>query len=98
MFGAMVDATYLTPSLQCDASRSSVFPEHKTTIDEWKQRTPMDGKEISFIKSSCDLILKKAAFPAAAGFRLAEFGPEGAMRLPRIQRSRRRLHHPRGSC
>jgi hypothetical protein len=40
----------------------------------------MDGKEISFIKNSRDLILKKGAFPAAAGFRLAEFSPEGAMR------------------
>jgi len=79
----MVGATYLTPSLQCDASRSSVFPEDKTTTDEWKQRTPMDGKEISFIKNSRDLILKKGAFPAAAGFRLAEFSPEGAMRVPK---------------
>jgi hypothetical protein len=63
----MVGATYLTPGLQCDASRSSVFPEHKTTTDEWGQRTPMDGKEISFIKNSRDLILKKGFVRANSG-------------------------------
>jgi hypothetical protein len=58
----------------------TLSPEHKATIDEWKKRTPMDGKEISFIKNSRDLILKAGAFPGGAGFRLAEFGPEGTMR------------------
>ena len=59
-------------------------PEHKATIDEWKKRTPMDGKEISFIKNSRDLILKEGAFPGGAGFRLAEFGPDGTMqRVPK---------------
>jgi hypothetical protein len=44
----------------------------------------MDGKEISFIKKSRDLILKAGAFPAGAGFRLAEFDSDGTMRrVPR---------------
>ena len=54
--------------------------EHKAAIDEWKKRTPMNGKEISFIKNSRDLILKAGAFPGGTGFRLAEFDPEGRMR------------------
>jgi hypothetical protein len=40
----------------------------------------MDGKEISFIKNSRDLIVKESAFPGRAGFRLAEFDPDGTMR------------------
>jgi hypothetical protein len=40
----------------------------------------MDGKEILFIKKSRDLILKEGAFPGGAGFRLAEFDPDGTMR------------------
>ena len=56
----------------CDLS-----PKHEAAIDEWKKRTPMDGKEISFIKNSRDLILKEGAFPGGAGFRLAEFDPDG---------------------
>ena len=54
--------------------------EHKTAIDEWKKRTPMDGKEISFIKNSRDLVLKAGAFPGGAGFRMAEVAPDGTMR------------------
>ena len=58
--------------------------EHQAAIDAWFKRTPMDGKEISFIKKSRDLILKEAAFPGGAGFRLAEFEPNGTMkRVPR---------------
>jgi hypothetical protein len=58
--------------------------QHITAIDEWKERTPMDGNEISFIKNSRDLVLKEGAFPAGAGFRLAEFDPDGTMRrVPR---------------
>lgn len=45
-------------------------PEHKATIDEWKKRTPIDGKEISFIKNSRDLILKAGAFPGGASLGL----------------------------
>ena len=26
-------------------------PEHKATIDKWKKCTPIDGKEISFIRT-----------------------------------------------
>lgn len=55
-------------------------PEHDAAINEWKKRTPMGGKEISFIKKSRDLILKEGTFPGGAGFRLAEFGPDGTMR------------------
>jgi hypothetical protein len=54
--------------------------DHEAAVDEWKKRTPMSGKEISFIKNSRDLILKTGAFPGGAGFRLAEFDAEGAMR------------------
>jgi hypothetical protein len=58
----------------------TLSPEHEAAIDEWKKRTPMDGKEISFIKKSRDLILKAGAFPGGAGFRLAELGPDRTMR------------------
>jgi hypothetical protein len=51
-------------------------PEHNVAINEWKKRTPMDP----FIKNSRDLILKEGAFPGGAGFRLAEFDPDGTMR------------------
>ena len=54
--------------------------EHEAAIKEWKKRTPMDDKEISFIKNSRDLILKTGAFPGGAGFRLVEFDPDGTMR------------------
>ena len=55
-------------------------PEHKAAINEWEKCTPMDGKEISFIKKSRDMILKGGTFPGGAGFRLAEFDPDGTMR------------------
>jgi hypothetical protein len=58
--------------------------EHRAAIDEWKKRTPMNGKVMSFIKKSRDQILKDATFPGGAGFRLAEFEPDGTMRrVPR---------------
>jgi hypothetical protein len=53
-------------------------PQHKAAIDEWKKRTPMSGKEISFIKNSRDLILKEGAFPGGAGFRWVESVPNVA--------------------
>jgi hypothetical protein len=63
---------------------SALSAEHKAAINEWQKITPMDGKAISFIKKSRDLILKAGAFPAGAGFRLAEFDPDGTMRrVPR---------------
>jgi hypothetical protein len=58
----------------------TLSPRHKATIDDWKKRTPMDGKEISFIKNSRDLVLKAGAFPGGAGFRMAEFDADGTMR------------------
>jgi hypothetical protein len=58
----------------------TLSPQHKATIDDWKKRTPMDGKEISFIKNSRDLVLKAGAFPGGAGFRMAEFDADGTMR------------------
>ena len=63
---------------------SKFSKEHKAAIVDWKKRTPLDGKEISFIKSSRDRILHEGMFPGGAGFRLAEFVPDGAMRrVPR---------------
>jgi hypothetical protein len=59
---------------------SKLSPAHKLAINEWKKRTPMDGREISFIKSSRDLILKEGAFPGGAGFKLAEEGEDGIFR------------------
>jgi hypothetical protein len=58
----------------------NLSPEHAAAVDEWKKRIPVDGREISFIKKSRDLILKEAAFPAVAGFRSAELDPDGRMR------------------
>jgi hypothetical protein len=58
--------------------------EHEAVIAEWEKCTPITGKEISFIKKSRDLILKAGAFPGGAGFRLAEFDPDGTVRrVPR---------------
>ena len=34
--------------------------QHKVAIEAWKKNTPMDGPEITFIKTSRDLILKEA--------------------------------------
>ena len=55
-------------------------PQHKAAIDEWKKLTPMNV----FIEKSRNMILKEGTFPGGAGFRLAEFDPDGAMRrVPR---------------
>jgi len=55
-------------------------PQHKAAIDEWKKLTPMNV----FIEKSRNMILKEGSFPGGAGFRLAEFDPDGAMRrVPR---------------
>jgi hypothetical protein len=43
-------------------------PQHITAIDEWKERTPMDGNEISFIKNSRDLVLKEGHSRQALAF------------------------------
>jgi hypothetical protein len=62
----------------------TLSPAHIAAVDDWKKRTPMDGKEISFIKNSRDLVLKAGAFPGGAGFRSAEFDADGTMRpVPR---------------
>ncbi len=45
---------------------SMLSPQHQAAIEAWKARTPMDGPEITFIKSSRDLILKRGAFQAYA--------------------------------
>jgi hypothetical protein len=41
---------------------STLSPKHKMAIEAWKKSTPFDGPEITFIKSSRDLILKRGAF------------------------------------
>jgi hypothetical protein len=51
-------------------------PQHKAAIQEWKRRTPRN----LFIETSRNLILKEGTFPGGAGFRLAEFDPDGTMR------------------
>jgi hypothetical protein len=48
---------------------STLSPLHKAVIEAWKRSTPMDGPEITFIKTSRDLILKAGAFNAYAGLR-----------------------------
>lgn len=54
--------------------------EHNAAIQEWKKRAPKN----SFIENSRNLILKEGTFPGGAGFRLAEFDPDGTMRrVPR---------------
>jgi hypothetical protein len=45
---------------------STLSPEHKRVIEAWKKSTPFDGSEITFIKTSRDLILKSGAFEAYA--------------------------------
>jgi hypothetical protein len=55
-------------------------PQHRTAVDAWKKGTPKN----SFIENSRNLILKEGTFPGGAGFRLAEFDPDGTMRrVPR---------------
>ena len=58
-------------------SDRKLSPTHKTVIDQWKRDTPMKGPEISFIKSSRDLLLKEGAFEAYAGFRQGVFDDIG---------------------
>jgi hypothetical protein len=48
---------------------STLSAQHKVVIDRWKKLTPMDGPEITFIKTSRDLILKEGAFEGYAGMR-----------------------------
>jgi hypothetical protein len=45
---------------------STLSDQHKAVIEAWKERTPMDGAEITFIKTSRDLILKAGSFRAYA--------------------------------
>jgi hypothetical protein len=45
---------------------STLSAQHKTAIEEWKRTTPMNGPEITFIKNSRDLILKRGSFAAFA--------------------------------
>ncbi|HLK81642.1 MAG TPA: hypothetical protein VKT99_09125 [Xanthobacteraceae bacterium] len=45
----------------------TLSPRHKEVIEAWKRSTPMDGPEITFIKTSRDHILKTGAFNAYAG-------------------------------
>jgi hypothetical protein len=52
-------------------------PEHRVAIDEWFKRTPMDGKEISFIKKSRDFISKRGRFREALAFALRSSTPTG---------------------
>lgn len=40
--------------------------QHKLVVDDWKNKTPMDGFEISFIKNSRDQILKAGSFESWA--------------------------------
>jgi hypothetical protein len=48
---------------------STLSPRHKEAVEAWKRPTPMDGPEITFIKTSRDIILKEGAFNAYAGLR-----------------------------
>lgn len=52
---------------------SKLSPTHKAVIAEWLRDTPLSGPEISFIKSSRDMLLKAGAFPAYAGHRQGFF-------------------------
>ena len=56
---------------------STLSQTHKAVIQQWKKDAPMDGAEISFIKSSRDLLLKGGALNAYAGFRVGGFGEVG---------------------
>jgi hypothetical protein len=53
---------------------STLSAQHKAAIEAWKKSTLMNGPEITFIKSSRDLILKAGAFKAYAGLRRGRFG------------------------
>lgn len=59
---------------------SKLSPAHKAAIDKWKNNAPKN----SFIENSRNKILKEGTLPGGAGFRLAEFDPDGTMRrVPR---------------
>ena len=45
---------------------STLSEQHRAVIETWKKQTPMDGPEITFIKTSRDLILKAGTFQAYA--------------------------------
>src|SRR5271156_1426143 len=45
---------------------AKLTPQHQAAIDDWKRRTPMDGKEISFIKSSRDRIARDMRTPSTS--------------------------------
>jgi hypothetical protein len=53
---------------------STLSPEHKRAIEAWKKSTPFDGREITFIKNSRDLILKGGAFQAYATYTYGGIG------------------------
>ncbi len=55
---------------------SMLSEQHRSVIAQWQKSTPMDGPEISFIKNSRDLILKRGAFRAWAGLRETLAGDE----------------------
>jgi hypothetical protein len=48
---------------------STLSEQHNSAVAKWKKSTPMDGPEITFIKTSRDLILKEGAFEGYAGLR-----------------------------
>jgi hypothetical protein len=62
---------------------SKLSPTHKVVITDWLRNTPMSGTEISFIKSSRDLLLKGGAFEAYAGHRQGFF--DDAMKFVRTE-------------
>jgi len=45
---------------------STLSDQHKAAIEAWKKQTPIDSAEITFIKTSRDLILKAGSFQAYA--------------------------------
>jgi hypothetical protein len=53
---------------------STLSVQHRAVVAAWKKSTPMDGPEITFIKTSRDLIRKAGAFSAYAGLRRAGIG------------------------
>jgi hypothetical protein len=48
---------------------STLSDQHKEVIEAWKKSTPMNGPEITFIKTSRDLILKEGTSNAFVGLR-----------------------------
>ena len=62
---------------------SGLSARHKAVIAAWKKSTPMDGREITFIKTSRDLILKAGAFNAYAGLRRGGIGEGASFKMTR---------------